>query len=454
MEEKRLAIVNHINERLKNLKDLGKVYSDDKINTLALKLLSTNKSLDEIKTLIDNKFSNEARKINHNNHLVTLKDYYLASIEKLKKGNNCYLLSYEEGVKVLEQAHLKEEKEVNPFLKQVILNKRMVGYKKDNALSNDYELIMSDIAYLLNINYAKTYRVFNGNMEPEGVLSVSFENKNERFLTLEETLRFIKEESPNFNLKIELEDYHDKHIKYGLKEAKDSDYLNNIEYVFKLFKALPDITKSNIEKLKKEYLNMKVFELLTNSLNNNLNNVGLIVNKETLKYKYRLAPAYNKSSIRIQAIGPKKTICNFFIVDKQKLLTILVNNYYDYIKELLSLITYNKNTLLPIINQVIQEHLDYKEYNSFYEEIKNNLEMINHLASEKKLVSPDTKEDEFTNDDNNILYSNRIAPFVDNYIGDDILSDNKNNILFMILTGSVILITIIVILIAILIISK
>ena len=43
MEEKMLAIVNHINERLGNLKELGKTYSEEKINALALKLLSTNK---------------------------------------------------------------------------------------------------------------------------------------------------------------------------------------------------------------------------------------------------------------------------------------------------------------------------------------------------------------------------------------------------------------------------
>ena len=238
MEEKMLAIVNHINERLGNLKELGKTYSEEKINALALKLLSTNKSLDEIKTLIDNKFSNEVRKINHNNHLSTLKEYYLASIDKLKKGNNCYLLSYEEGVKVLEQAYLKEDRVIDESLKEVTLNKSLVASLKKNDVSNDYELIISDIAYLLNVNYAKTFRVFDENMNPNGILSVSAVNKNERFLTFEEALRFVKEESTSFNLRTELEDYHDKKIKHGLKVAKSNeDYISNLEYVFKLFRA-------------------------------------------------------------------------------------------------------------------------------------------------------------------------------------------------------------------------
>ncbi len=455
MEEKMLAIVNHINERLGNLKELGKTYSEEKINALALKLLSTNKSLDEIKTLIDNKFSNEVRKINHNNHLSTLKEYYLASIDKLKKGNNCYLLSYEEGVKVLEQAYLKEDRVIDESLKEVTLNKSLVASLKKNDVSNDYELIISDIAYLLNVNYAKTFRVFDENMNPNGILSVSAVNKNERFLTFEEALRFVKEESTSFNLRTELEDYHDKKIKHGLKVAKSNeDYISNLEYVFKLFRALPDIKKENIENLKKEYLNMKVFEILTNSLNNNLNNIGLIVNKEKIKYTYRLAPSYNKCTVSIPSITKSQTICNFYIVEKKVLLATIVNNYYDYVKELVNLIVDNKNTLVPICNQVIQEHLDFKEYSNYLEIIKNNIVMIDTVVREKKISTPDTEEDLFTYDDNNILYSNRITPFVDNYIEGDISDDKHNNLALIIMVLITLVVTLGIIILAIIAISK
>lgn len=455
MEEKMLAIVNHINERLGNLKELGKTYSEEKINALALKLLSTNKSLDEIKTLIDNKFSNEVRKINHNNHLSTLKEYYLASIDKLKKGNNCYLLSYEEGVKVLEQAYLKEDRVIDESLKEVTLNKSLVASLKKNDVSNDYELIISDIAYLLNVNYAKTFRVFDENMNPNGILSVSAVNKNERFLTFEEALRFVKEESTSFNLRTELEDYHDKKIKHGLKVAKSNeDYISNLEYVFKLFRALPDIKKENIESLKKEYLNMKVFEILTNSLNNNLNNIGLIVNKEKIKYTYRLAPSYNKCTVSIPSITKSQTICNFYIVEKKVLLATIVNNYYDYVKELVNLIVDNKNTLVPICNQVIQEHLDFKEYSNYLEIIKNNIVMIDTVVREKKISTPDTEEDLFTYDDNNILYSNRITPFVDNYIEGDISDDKHNNLALIIMVLITLVVTLGIIILAIIAISN
>ena len=455
MEEKRLAIIEHIKERLASLEELGKIYSDEKINNLALKLLSTNKSLEDIKQLIDNKFSNEVRKINHNKHLSTLKEYYLSSIDKLKKGNNCYLLSYEEGVKVLEQAHIKEDKEINPYLKQVIVNKNYIGYQKDNSVINDYELIMSDIAYLLKINYAKTYRVFDSQMEPQGILNISFAHKNERYLNLEETLRFIKEESSKFTLKTELEAFHDRNIKHGLKNAKSlDDYKNSIDYVFKLFSSLPDITESNIETLKKDYLNMKVFELLINSLNNNLSNSGIIIDKSTLKYTYELSPSYNKYITSIDSLKSNETIFNFFIVDKKVLLSYLINNYYDDIKELLNLIIDNKDTLIPIINQVITEHLDYKEYNKYYDDIKANVAMIKELVLAKKSSIKESNEDKEIYEENNVLYYNRIAPFIENYVETDDVGSDKGNTILMAVVAGVLLLTIVIILLAIIAVSK
>ena len=78
-------IIAHIKERLVSLTELGKLYSEEKINTLADKLATSDKTLNEIFTLIDNKFSNQIRKIKHDNNLVSLRDYYLSRIEHLKK---------------------------------------------------------------------------------------------------------------------------------------------------------------------------------------------------------------------------------------------------------------------------------------------------------------------------------------------------------------------------------
>lgn len=454
MEEKRQQIINHINNRITNLTELGKVYSEEKINTLADKLLSTNKPLTEIYTLIDNKFSYQARKLSHNQYLASLQKYYLSSIDKLSKGNNCYLLSYDQGLKVLEQAYIAPIKEVNPYLKLVNVNNSTKGYKKENSINNDYELIMSDIAYLLKIDYAKTYRIFDKDMEPQGIVNITFEKENERFLNLEEALRFIKEESPKFTLTQELLNYHDRNIKFGLQEAKKKEqYKENLEYVIKLFQALPDITEENVEELKHDYLNMKVFELLTNSLNNNLSNIGIIVNKETTRYTYKLTPSYNKYTIEVSSLGLDKTICNFFIVEKKELLSTLIANYYRYIKELLSLIVNNQKTLLPIIGQVVKEHLEFDEYNKYYNLVEENLKMITELVTEKKKLTPDTIEEENKNNENTMLYNNRIVPFMDNYVSDD-EEPNKGSIVLTAIVTFILFATIAVILLAIYAVSK
>ena len=455
MDDRKSLIIKHIKERITNLSELGKVYSDEKIDTLATNLSNSNKPLEEVYTLIDNKFANQVRKLNHNKYLASLKEYYISSIDKLSKGNNCYLLSYDQGVKILEQAYVSEVKQLNPFLKLVNVNNESKAYRKPNDKNNDYELIMSDIAYLLNLNYAKTYRIFDSNMEPQGILNITFEQENERFLTLEEALRFIKEESTSFTLTQELINFHDRNVRFGLKKIKyKEDYKNNIEYVFKLFKALPDITEKNFEELRKEYLNMKVFELLTNSLNNNLSNVGIVVNKENKKYTYRLSPAYNKYSVSIPALTPDQTIFNFFIVDKNELLRILMSNHYRDIKELLNLIVDNKKTLLPIIKQVIKEHLEYDEFNNYYEVVSNNLNLISELVEEKKKTTPDSIDDENTNRENNNLYNIRIAPFIDNYITDEYEEPNKGSVILTAIVAIIMFVTIGVILFAIYAVSK
>ena len=446
-------IKEHIKERLTSLEELGKVYSEEKIEQLAENLAKSGKSLTEISTLVDNKFSYQLRKIKHDNYLSSLKEYYISSVDKIKSGNNCYLLSYEQGVKVLEQAKISDLKTLENGLTLVEVNNEKKGYKKENSVNNDYELIMSDIAYLLNIDYASTYRIFDEKMDPQGILNLSFTNKDERFLSLEEALRYIKEESPKFNLTQELLSYHDKHIKYGLKQAKEDDYLKNIEYVFNLFNALPDITSDNIDELKYHYLNMIVFELFTNSIDNNLNNIGLIVNKKSLKkYTYRLSPSYNKYTTKMDNLADDEIVCNFFVVKKKTLLEVLINNFYDYIKDTLSLITDNDESLVRIIKQVIKEHLEYGEYKKKKKKIRNNIEMIKTATITKKELSPDSKDDKKRQEDNNIIYQNKIAPLQDNYVSDEY--ESKGSTLLTALVTAVLFITIGIILLAIYAVSR
>lgn len=447
-------IIKHIKDRLTSLEELGKIYSEDKINELATKLDTSDKTLTEINTLIDNKFSNQVRKINHNKSLASLREYYISSIDKLKKDNNCYLLSYDQGVKVLEQACLKEIKATGGDTKLVSINNRQKGYTKDNSSNNDYELIMSDIAYLLNINYARTYRIFDEQMNPKGVLNASFVNKNERFLNMEEALRFIKEESPKFTLTQELLDYHDKHIKHGLITCSTKEeYKNNLEYVLKLFKTLPDITDENIENLKREYLNMKIFELLTNSLNNNLTNFGVIVNKENLTYTYRLSPSYIKCTIEIPTIESNKTICNFYIVDKRELLKSLMDNFYSDIKEIITLILNNYESLQSIINQIIKEHLEYTEYSKYHRLVNENIVMMVEEIKLKKEAIRDSDEDQDIYEENDELYNNRIAPFVNNYVAEE-YDDEKGGTIILAVITIVLFITIGIILLAVYALSK
>ena len=136
------------------------------------------------------------------------------------------------------------------------------------------------------------------------------------------------------------------------------------------------------------------------------------------------------------------------------MLQTLITNYYRDIKELLSLIVNNKKTLLPIINQVIKEHLEYDEYNRYYKNVQENLEMISELVAEKKKIIPDSPEDDYTNSINEELYNDRIAPFLVNYVTDEYEEPNKGSIILTAIVTIVLFVTIAVILLAIYAVSK
>lgn len=437
MEDKKSFLIRYIRDRLKQLEELGQKYSDAKIEKLVDNLLQRDRSMEELVNVIDNKLSYQVRKIKHNKRLLSLKEYYLSNINKLSKGNNCYLLSYNKGVKVLEQAKLEY---VDTKQGIVTINGKKKAIAKTNDVKNDYDLVLSDIAYIVGIPYAKTYRIFDHEMKDNGVLNECFDTSTEKFLNFSSVLQFVKEESSKFALKEELVVFHDKNIKKGFRRINTSkEYKDNIEFIFKLFEALPDIDKENIEELKKAYLKMKIFELLTNSVDNSLNNIGLIIDKEKLKYTYRLSPAYNKCVIGMKNIDNDSVICNFFIVKKDKLLEVIINNYYDYVKELLHLIVDNKDTLIPIINQVLKEHLEYEEYIKYIDLVINNYNMISDIVLQIKIKEKDKELFIESND----LYTDRIAPFIDDYTVDDL--NNKGSIGLVVVTIIVLVITLLLV---------
>ncbi len=450
MINKRDEIINHIKLRLSSLEELGKNYSDEKINKLADKLLSTNKPLDVIKNKIDNEFSNQVRKVNHNSHLASLKEYYIASIDKLSKNNNYYLLSYHMGEKILEQAFISDEKVINDDLVEVKLNKKRTAYKKHNSTNNDYELIMSDMAYILNIPYAKTYRIFNKDMEPEGTLNESLEIDNKKFLSLEDTLQFVLEESSKFTKKNTLKVFHDKCKKKGIINVnKLDDIKKNIDYVLNLFSVLPDITKDNLEKIKRQYLNYVLFELLTNNIKNDLTNIGLLIDKSSLKYTYELSLTYNKCNIILDLVEDDEVLLNFYIVNKGDLISVLLDSYYKYTKELFSMIVDNQNKLIKIFDEVIKEHLEYEDYNLYHRMVTDNIMYITEGLNKYRVSNPVSEEDKTLFEDNNMLFNNRVMPLLDNYDNDNIFEDNRGSTIIVGVVAFILTITILLILFAI-----
>ena len=60
-----------------------------------------------------------------------------------------------------------------------------------------------------------------------------------------------------------------------------SEYTEIISKSIEILKSLPTISQEDIRNITKDYFNMIIFGYITNQVDRNLNNYGLICNKKT-----------------------------------------------------------------------------------------------------------------------------------------------------------------------------
>ena len=80
--------------------------------------------------------------------------------------------------------------------------------------------------------------------------------------------------------------------------------------------------------------------------------------------------------------------------------------------------------------------------------------MIEECVALKKISTHDTEEDEEINKVNNELYTERIAPFVENYVSDEYEEPSKGSTILTAIVAFILCATIVIVLLAIYAISK
>lgn len=327
----------------------------------------------------------------------SLADYYnwQNKVEKaineappLQPNQNYYIRTYDEKSNIILQGVNIEKisdttSGVNKVEKVLIDNKYKAYKKKDivDVADNDLEIVICQIGNLLNVSGAEEYTVYNANKEKDSIISRSVaDTEYEEFYDFTSLYikvnKYIKEGKIKHS---KVSDYEE----FKFSNSKE-DYIKVIEKSIQIIRSLPMISQKDIRSIKAAYFDMMIFGYITNQVDRNLNNYGLICNKKTKEYRF--APLFDNSIISLPNLDETQCSFNGYICSRNKLIDCLFENYYEDIKEKVTYIVNNKTRLIQIIDIIAKQNLDIKSYNLLMEKIIKNISYIEEKYLEKNNI--------------------------------------------------------------------
>ena len=383
--------------------------------------LSSSATTTQIAEDIEQRFAAKLAYFNHEQHRAAVIENYKNGVNPLTDKQNYYLVSYNlDGQKVIKPAKVEASNEDldpnqpkrvmiddNPQrMAQHITNNQGVGYL------DDLTMIYNQIGFLLDINLAKTHRVFNDKMEPQGLLIEDFPvGANERFFTFLELAKIVINNSTNEVIKSRLMEYLKMQNQLNPNEVNYRNtpelYRAEIEFILDVILGLPQITPQNQNGLKKEFLAMKIMEIFSGSIDNTAATYGIIVNSGNKPYNYRFGALYDQTLATQAEVTSEPQHLNNFLVNKRELFRMLVTFYYPLIKTKVKMILANKDDLLAAINSIAQDFLDYGVFQEYKQIVNNNYQMMAEETVRKRELDNSTLEERMAEATNNEIAGSR-----------------------------------------------
>ena len=243
---------------------------------------------------------------------------------------------------------------------------------------DDLDIINSEIADLLDINASKVYRVeTNDNLF--GIVNINTKEKDENQINLDSLvnnlIKLIKEK--NVTLTSWLKDYFSlPKTDANLLLNSENDIISVIEMTINTLGVLFSLSTSETEKLRKDYIKMIFFDLISNNTNRSFNTYSVLV---TPKMKFiKLSPIYDYNN--------DLDNCSYYIlnnqyIDKNAIISCLYHKYYHYLKTVSKGITDNYGTYMESINLIIENNINGIYANQIKDNFKNNLDTIKSLEN-------------------------------------------------------------------------
>ena len=259
-----------------------------------------------------------------------------------------------------------------------------------NKISDDLDIVNSEIADLLDISASKVYRI-ETNLNVIGVVNISVKDNSEQQvgmdLLINKVIKLIKDRT--IDLAPWLKSYFSLPI--GDKSyilSSENDVVSAIEMGIKSICLLFKLNNDQIEKLKEDYIKMIYFDFISNNSNRGFNTYSIIANKD-MSYK-KLSPIYDYNN---DIESKDYYLFNNVYIDKSALISTLYSKYYDYIKKVSKGLRDNSGLYLESMNLIIDNNIDEINAIKVKNNYKTNVEVVKTLENSRSKEMSENKLD-------------------------------------------------------------
>lgn len=383
-----------IKSLIENLSIDNKFLSSKDITFLKNKFINSDKKLKDIENQINYEISKiEKKNLQKQKREKKQEEQNVQKIEKDIIDNEYTLFSYEsrgisssKKVKI-EKIHLGEENLNKPM--HVLVNNSLKGYlkMKDSSLIDDVDLAVSQIGKLLKVKITDIYRV-EDSKHNKGILSVDIINndiKESRTIgsIINSHYNDVLQNVKYFSWMKELMSLPESDREHIIKDEASLKTLIDLGYLV-VFEEYSNMSEKEKQEYKQKYLEMLVFDFLTNQLDRNSENFGVSVTKDE---KIVLSPLYdNGCVIDYDHLNENATRFMMKICDRTELIKVLFKYYFKDIEIFVKRVIGSADIQTKIDN-IVDVYLDENDALWYKGIIDFNLKILKKLYKEKKEYS-------------------------------------------------------------------
>ena len=247
-----------------------------------------------------------------------------------------------------------------------------------DTYKDDLDIINSEIADLLDIKASKVYRVETDN-NSFGIVNINTKKSDNNQINLDtlvnSLIKLIKEK--NVTVTSWLKDYFSlPKTDANLLLNSENDVISVIEMTVNTLSILFRLTKEETEKLRKDYIKMIFFDLISNNSNRSFNTYSVIA---TIDMKFiELSPVYDYNN---DLDNNSYYILNNQYIDKNAIMSCLFHKYYHYIKTISKGLSDNYNIYMESINLIVDNNINGIYANQIKDNFKANIDTIKSLEN-------------------------------------------------------------------------